>query len=354
MEPSSVRPWVACGWWVCRPIRNSARCTERCASWSIVFSHPGTAPGYLWRQFQLADVGQLSTACLQSWVSDLPLVLSSRTGVIPTVSMVAAYARSARAFCNWLAQQGYVSETLFPKDAIPQTQQGLPQPVEPEAFVRLLRACQLPGPPGGPNASMTARNRAILWLLLDTGLRVSEVCGLCLVDVDYAGGTVTVRGKGGHARTFSLSADGKRALCAYLHQARLTPAWEPEVPEARDRLLLTEQRHPLSKNSLTLLFVRLSQRAGFTRTSICPSMLRDTYAIRFLQTGGEPHDLQEQLGVAGLASVRRYQRFCDKQCRRERSAQEPSEGSLFTRHSSQGKSKHRQERRRGRGRRPSS
>jgi site-specific recombinase XerD len=259
-----------------------------------------------------------------------------------------------RAFCNWLAQQGYVSETLFPKDAIPQTQQGLPQPVEPEAFVRLLRACQLPGPPGGPNASMTARNRAILWLLLDTGLRVSEVCGLCLVDVDYAGGTVTVRGKGGHARTFSLSADGKRALCAYLHQARLTPAWEPAVPEARDRLLLTEQRHPLSKNSLTLLFVRLSQRAGFTRTSICPSMLHDTYAIRFLQTGGEPHDLQEQLGVAGLASVRRYQRFCDKQCRRERSAQEDSEESLFTQHSSQGKSKHQQERRRGRGRRPSS
>ena len=45
------------------------------------------------------------------------------------------------------------------------------------------------------------------------------------------------------------------------------------MPEAQDRLFLTEQRHSLSKNSLTLLFVRLSQRAGLSKTPICPSML---------------------------------------------------------------------------------
>ena len=144
-----------------------------------------------------------------------------------TINTVAAYARSARAFCNWLVRQGYVSETPFPQDAVPKARRGLPQAVEPEAFVHLLRACQLPGSPGGQNAGMTARNRAILWLLLDTGLQVSELCGLRLTDVDRAGGTVTVRGKGGRPRTFHLSADGQRAVCAYLDQARLTPAWEP-------------------------------------------------------------------------------------------------------------------------------
>jgi site-specific recombinase XerD len=89
---------------------------------------------------------------------------------------------------------------------------------------------------------MTARNRAILWLLLDTGLSVSELCRLRLADVDRARGMVTVRGKRGPRRTLPLSTDGQRAVCAYLDQARLTPAWEPVVPEARDRLLLTEQR----------------------------------------------------------------------------------------------------------------
>jgi site-specific recombinase XerD len=145
-------------------------------------------------------------------------------------------------YCNWLVRQGYVSETLFPQDAVPKAQRGLLQPVAPEAFVRLLRARQLPGEPGGLNAGMTTRNRAILWLLRDAGLQVSELCRLRLADVDRAGGTVTVRGKRGDLRIFPLSADGQRARCAYLDQARLTPAWEPAVPEARDRFLLTEQR----------------------------------------------------------------------------------------------------------------
>jgi site-specific recombinase XerD len=138
---------------------------------------------------------------------------------------------------------------------------------------------------------------------------VSELCGLRLADVDRVRGTVTVRGKSGRPRTLPLSADGQRAVGAYLDQARLTPAWEPAVPEARDRLLLTERRHPLTKNSLALLFKRLSLRAGFTRTPICPSMLRDTYATRFVQAGGELATLREQLGVTCLSSVKRYQKM---------------------------------------------
>jgi site-specific recombinase XerD len=310
----------------------------------------GALRRYLWRHFHLTDVCSLTRACLQSWVTDLHIMLSTRTGATRSVNTVVAYARSARAFCNWLVRQGYVSETPFPQDAVPKAQRSSPQAVEPEAFVRLLRVCQLPGPPGGHNAGLTARNRAILWLLLDTGLQASELCGLRLADVDCAGGTVTVRGKGEQTRTIPLSADGQRAVCAYLDQARLTPAWEPAVPEARDLLLLTERRHPLTKNSLTLLFKRLSQRAGFTRVPICPSMLRDTYAIRFVQEGGGLSALREQLGVAALASVKRYQHCC-QQRKEEREAQACPEGSMPTRQSQKGKRKRRQARRPGRGRR---
>jgi site-specific recombinase XerD len=299
---------------------------------------------YLWRQFHLADISQLSSTCLRAWVSDLPIALSSWTGARPTISTVATYARSARAFCHWLLRQGYVKDQLFPNEAIPAVPRGLPRPVAPEAFVRLLRACQLAGSPGGLNAGLVARNRAILWLLRDTGLQVSELCSLRLADVDPAGGTVTVQGKRGHTRIFPLSADGQRAVYTYLDQARLTPAWTPAVPEAGDWLLLTEQRHPLTKNSLTLLFVRLSQRAGLTRTPICPSMLRDMYAIRFLQAGGDISLLQEQLGLADRASVRRYQRFCDEQRREEPRAQASSGQAKPPRPARRSKSKRRKAR----------
>jgi site-specific recombinase XerD len=304
----------------------------------------------LQRQFHLTGVCSLSGTSLRTWLTELSIVPSARTGATRTVNTVAAYARSTRAFCNWLVLQGYVSETLFPKDSVPQALRCLPQAVEPEAFVRLLQACQLPGSLGGLNAGMAARNRAILWLGLPTGLQVSELCGLRLADVDRTGGTVTVRGKKGHLRTFPLSADGQRAVGVYLDLARLTPAWEPEVPEARDLLLLTERRHPLTKNSLTLLFLRLSQRARLARESICPSMLRDTYAIRFLLAGGKLAALQEQLGVADLASVKRYQHFCEQR-RQEQEIQACSEKSAFTQQSRRDKSKRRKEQRRGRGHR---
>ena len=102
-----------------------------------------------------------------------------------------------------------------------------------------------------------------------------------------------VRGKRGRRRIFPLSADGQRAVCAYLDQARLTLAWEPVVPEARDRLLLTERRQPLTKNSLTLLFLRLSQRAGFP---VSPSAHR-CYAIRM------PYASCRQEGTGSLAEA---------------------------------------------------
>lgn len=300
---------------------------------------------YLWKQYQLTDVRHLSRDCLRTWVADLHFVPSARSGVTRTVSTVSAYARSARAFCNWLVQQGYVSESPFPYNVIPDIPQGPFGLVEPEIFARLLRACQLQGAPGGHHAALTVRNRAILWLLWETGMQVSDLCGLRLADIDRAKGTVSVQGKRGHLRAFSLSSEGMHVLCAYLDQARLTPAWKLAMPEMQDRLFLTERRRPLIKSNLTGLFLRLSQRAGFSETPICPSMLRDTYAVRFLQAGGDMLALQEQLGVANSASVRRYQRFCDEQRRAEAGAQAiPKEQAKPPRSAKRSKSKRRKAR----------
>ncbi len=105
-------------------------------------------------------------------------------------------------------------------------------------------------------------------------------------------------------------------------------------------------RSPLTKNSLTFLFIRLSQRAGFTTKPICPSMLRDTYAVRFLQAGGELSVLQEQLGLADPASVRRYRRFCEEQQREEPGTQASSGQAKLPRPARRSKSKRRKGRRR--------
>lgn len=82
-------------------------------------------------------------------------------------------------------------------------------------------------------------------------------------------------------------------------------------------------------------------------------MLRDTYAIRFLQAGGGLAALQQQPGVADLVSVKRYQHFCEQRCQ-EPEAQLCSEESLFTRQSRRGKSKRQNEQGQRRGHRCSS
>lgn len=302
---------------------------------------------YLWDQFHLTEVRQLSTEVLQRWVSDLHTVRSHQTGAVRAINTIAVYARSGRAFCNWLMRQGSLPETPFPHGAVPKGQRGLPQPVEATVFGSLLRACQLPDGNVHQDAGMTARNRAILWLLLDTGLSVFERCNLHLRDGDGVKGTLTVRGKGGRTRPLPLSEKGQQAVNIYLEHARLTAAWEPATPEAPETLLLTELRHPLTKNSLTLLFSRLNQRAGFTTKPSNPSMLRDTYALRFLQAGGDLRDLQEQLGLADRASVRRYQRFCDQQRREEQRVQVGQEEAMPPQPARQSKGKRRKVRRRG-------
>ena len=277
----------------------------------------------MWREWCILEVRSLTETVLRAWVADLHTARSTLTGAVRSVNTIAAYTRSVRAFCNWLVQQGTLPHTPFPPEAVPDAQRRPPQVVAPEVFAHLLDACQPTDAHGRQSASMTARNRAILWLLLDTGLLVSELCGLRLGDVDRAGGTVTVRRKQGQTRTLPLSADGQQAVCAYLDQARFTPAWEPAVPGAQDRLLLTELRHPLTKNSLTLLFLRLNQRAGLTSKPVCPSMLRDTSAIRFLQAGGTLQALQERLGLADLVSVKRYQRFSDQMLAQQQGKEHP-------------------------------
>src|SRR6202035_135258 len=110
--------------------------------------------------------------------ADLRTMPSARTAETFSVNTIAAYARSVRAFCNWLVQQAYLSETPFPKDAMPKAERCLHHPIDEETFACLLQACQLPDGHAGQDRRMTARNQAILWLLLDAGLSASEVCGL--------------------------------------------------------------------------------------------------------------------------------------------------------------------------------
>jgi site-specific recombinase XerD len=77
-------------------------------------------------------------------------------------------------------------------------------------------------------------------------------------------------------------------------------------------LFLSETHRPLTPNAVTQLFVRLNARAGLTDHPISPSMLRETFAVHYLQAGGNPLTLQTLLGRVDLATIKRYQQVSER------------------------------------------
>jgi len=157
---------------------------------------------------------------------------------------------------------------------------------------------------------LAARDQALLWVLFDTGITVSELCALHLADLDQYAGVLRVRGKGGKERQMPLGATCLSHLRAYLKQMEPTTKRGLTRRHAGgDPLFASEGRQPLTRNGVTMVFARLRTRARISDTTMSPQMLRHSFALRYLQAGGNPRGLQELWGYEGMAQVRQYLRW---------------------------------------------
>jgi site-specific recombinase XerD len=225
---------------------------------------------YLEHELGITLVTDVGAADISNWFSHLRTTPGGR-GKLRGERTVQTYARSARAFFHWLVRQGLLTENPFDLVAFPKVGKPLIQTITDEEFEKLLLACALPHADGQHAERATARNRAILWLLYDTGIRVSELTGLRLGDLDRKHGLITVKGKGSKQRRIALGQNCLRSLLHYLDHHR------PDEQElaawgypGEDHVLLSETRGPLTKNGMTLLFARLKKRAGITGKRVSP------------------------------------------------------------------------------------
>jgi site-specific recombinase XerD len=245
---------------------------------------------------------------VHGWFAALPL-MDTASRVPRSPNTVKSYARSARAFCCWLVRHRYRSATPFVDLPLPAAENGVPHPLEPEEWEHLLLACHPPRETGVIADLAAARNRAILWVLFETGMYTTEACELCLGDVDREQGMVRVRGKGGATRWVTLGHEGRRHLLAYLDHFRLKEATHFKQESANaEPLFLSETGRPLTKSAIGLLFGRLRERVGVSTKTICASLLRKNFAVRYLQTGGDLCTLWELLGQKESGSFECYSR----------------------------------------------
>jgi integrase/recombinase XerD len=152
------------------------------------------------------------------------------------------------------------------------------------------------------------RDQALILVLLDTGLRASELCALQIGHVDMQSGKVIVRpgreggAKGGKGRTVFLGKTARRALWRYLVDR--ADGKEADAPLFTDRY-----DHPLNKNSLRLVIARLGKNAGVKHCH--PHRFRHTFAITYLRSGGDVFTLQSLLGHSTLDMVQHYARIAE-------------------------------------------
>jgi site-specific recombinase XerD len=215
------------------------------------------------------------------------------------------------------------AKEVSPHYTVPVVEIRSPHLLSQEEWEDLLRACQPPKKTNKRTELAAARNRALLWVLFETGMQASEVCRLRVVDVDREQGVLVVRGRGAKERRLTLGQQALGHLLVYLDDYRLSSA----AGGNEEAFFLSQAGHPLTKNRVNLLFARLRERAGITRKGVTAALLRESFAVRYLQAGGDLDILQELLGQQGNISWQQAQRRLDEVTDGQRTGELPERGS---------------------------
>ena len=230
----------------------------------------------------------LDLGTLRSWLARLRSMGAAR-------SSLARRAAAARAFTAWASRRGLLERDVGFGLASPRAERRLPVVLRTGEAATLVTA---PRAADGPGA---LRDRVVLELLYATAVRVGELVGLDLPDVDFARGTLRVLGKGAKERTVPVGEPARDAVRAWLADGR--PAFLG--PRSGSALLLGARGGRLDPRAVREIVHRwLSAVPG--GPDFGPHGLRHTAATHLLEGGADLRSVQELLGHATLASTQIY------------------------------------------------
>jgi site-specific recombinase XerD len=208
--------------------------------------------------------------------------------------------RALKAFSSWLSRETYTSDNVLSNLKLPKVPTNLIEPVT-SAEMDQLMDCQ------NPLTAIGCRDIAILIVMLDTGVRLSELCGLRFDDAHVEQGYLKVMGKGSKERIVPIGASAQKILWRYIIHFRPEPLVKDD-----NYLLLTFDGKPLQPNAVKLLIKRWGRKAGVPR--LHAHLCRHTFATNFLiHNCGDVFRLQQILGHTSLEMVRRYVHYASTQ-----------------------------------------
>ena len=212
---------------------------------------------------------------------------------------VNCYVRSVRVFFSWLVSEEIIPAHPFDRVKIPKVPKKIMPTFTAPQIQQLLDALDTANAQG-------QRNYTIILTLLDTGLRVSELLGLRLSDLQLNEGVLKVLGKGNKERLIPIGKQVQRLLWHYISHCRPAPA----MPKG-DFLFLTDDGRALTRRWLEEIMRTKGRKVGLSGIRCSPHTLRHTAAVSFLRNGGDVFALQRLLGHSNLEMTRRYCQLAD-------------------------------------------
>lgn len=237
------------------------------------------------------DLAGLSLPLLRAWLASAAGAGTARTTLARRTSAV-------KSFTAWAVRRGLLAEDPAARLQVPKAHRTLPAVLRQDQALDAMRAAKSGAQQGDPRA---LRDRLIVEMLYATGIRVSELCGLDVDDVDSHHRLIRVLGKGNKQRTVPFGVPAADALGAWLSTGR--PALV--TAESGPALLLGARGRRLDvRQARTVVHETVSAVDG--APDIGPHGLRHSAATHLLEGGADLRVVQELLGHSSLATTQLY------------------------------------------------
>ena len=273
----------------------------------------------------VVDTDDLQLVHLRGWMSYLQKS-PSRRGKKLSDTTVRQYGVHMLVFCHWLEHEGIIEKPITTRFTLPKVEQRLIPTFTPDDVHKLLAACD-EGSRNRPRVhkALTARNRAIVSVLIDTGIRRQELVNLRLRDVDRDLRLLTVHRKGNKWQQVPISREGFKPLHEYLtkYRPQLARMAGKTVARKDDAVFLADDGEPLKAEGVSKLFLRLRKRAGVQGKLVSAHNCRRYMATTQLAMGRSPLDVQRQMGHTTLQMTNRYASLTVEQLQRSHEEYSP-------------------------------
>ena len=206
---------------------------------------------------------------------------------------------SIKSFFNYMLLENMIETSPAEFVEAPKSSRPLPDTLSVEEIDRMIGSIETSTPKG-------LRDRAILELLYSCGLRVSELCDMCIGDLFFGEGYIRVMGKGNKQRLVPISGVARDRIQLYLETR--------ERNRRQDTLFLNNRGTQLTRVMIFTIIKQAAKRAGIEK-NISPYTFRHSFATHLLEGGAGIRQVQELLGHENISTTEIYTHLGEKQLR---------------------------------------